>query len=76
VATTVALWTGTQAWLLGAQLYLPQAWLTAERRAQARIPSTTRFQEKWRHALTLLRQVITFSFESLSALWNVNLPMS
>jgi SRSO17 transposase len=23
VATTAALWTGTQAWLLGAQLYLP-----------------------------------------------------
>jgi SRSO17 transposase len=68
VATTVALWTGTQAWLLGAQLYLPQAWLTAARRAQARIPSTTLFQEKWRHALTLLRQVRAAGFRITAVL--------
>ena len=59
VAVTVALWTGTRAWMLGASLYLPDAWLTPEARQRARIPATTRFQEKWRLALTLLRQVRT-----------------
>jgi SRSO17 transposase len=61
-AVTVALWTGARAWFLGATLYLPEAWLTARQRAQARIPATTRFQEKWRLALTLLRQVRTAGF--------------
>ena len=46
VAMTAALWTGVRAWLLGAELYLPEAWLTPERRQQARIPSRVRFQEK------------------------------
>ena len=59
---TVALWTGARAWFLGATLYLPEAWLTARQRAQARIPATTRFQEKWRLALTLLRQVRAAGF--------------
>jgi SRSO17 transposase len=62
VATTVALWTGVRAWFLGATLYLPDTWLTAEGRQQARIPSTVRFQEKWRQALTLLRQVRAAGF--------------
>jgi len=57
VAVTAALWTGTQAWFLGAKLYLSDAWLTDEQRARARIAPTVRFQEKWRLALTLLRQV-------------------
>jgi SRSO17 transposase len=57
VAVTAALWTGTHAWLLGALLYLPKAWLTAAQRALGRIPTTVRFQEKWRQALTLLRQI-------------------
>ncbi len=57
VAVTVALWTGARAWMLGASLYLPEAWLTPEARPRARIPATVRFQEKWRLALTLLRQV-------------------
>jgi len=57
IAVTAALWTGTRAWLLGAELYLPQGWLTRERRAQARIPRAVRFQEKWRLALTLLDRV-------------------
>ena len=61
-AVTVALWTGTRAWFLGATLYLPEAWLTARQRAHARIPATTRFQEKWRLALTLLRQVRAAGF--------------
>src|SRR5207247_1310709 len=34
-----------------------EAWLTPEQRQRARIPATVRFQEKWRLALTLLRQV-------------------
>ena len=32
VAVTVALWTGARAWFLGAQLYLPETWLTTARR--------------------------------------------
>jgi len=59
VGVTVALWTGARAWLLGASLYLPDAWLSPEARQRARIPVTVRFQEKWRLALTLLRQVRT-----------------
>jgi SRSO17 transposase len=57
VAVTAALWTGTHAWLLGALLYLPTTWLTAAQRALGRIPPAVRFQEKWRQALTLLRQI-------------------
>ena len=30
IAVTVALWTGARAWMLGATLYLPDAWLTSE----------------------------------------------
>jgi SRSO17 transposase len=62
VATTVALWTGVRTWFLGAMLYLPEAWLTAERRQTARISAAVRFQQKWRHALTLLRQVRAAGF--------------
>jgi SRSO17 transposase len=68
VATTVALWTGARAWFLGATLYLPEAWLTPERRRQARIPAAVAFQEKWRHALTLLRQVRAAGFELTAVL--------
>ena len=56
-AVTVALWTGRQAWLLGARLYLPEAWLTPTQRARARIPATAALVPKWQLALTLLRQV-------------------
>ena len=59
---TAALWTGARAWMLGAALYLPEAWLTPEARQRARIPATVRFQEKWRLALTLLRQVRAAGF--------------
>ena len=55
VAVTAALWTGLRGYLLGAALYLPEAWLTDAARARARIPASVRFQEKWRQALTLLR---------------------
>jgi SRSO17 transposase len=56
VAVTAALWTGARAWMLGAALYLPEPWLTPDARRRAKIPATVRFQEKWRLALTLLRQ--------------------
>ena len=56
-AVTVALWTGAQAWMLGAALYLPESWLTPAQRTRARIPASVRGQPKWQLALTLLRQV-------------------
>jgi SRSO17 transposase len=62
VATTVALWTGVRAWFLGATLYLPDGWLTTEQRQRARIPAAVDFQEKWRHAVRLLRQVRAAGF--------------
>jgi SRSO17 transposase len=61
-AVTVALWTGARAWILGAQLYVPQTWLTPTQRTRARIPETVIFQEKWRLALTLLRRVRAAGF--------------
>ncbi len=63
VAVTVALWTGARAWILGARLYLPEAWLTPAQRTRAQIPATVRFQEKWRLALTLLRHVRAAGFD-------------
>ena len=57
VAVTVALWTGVEAWLLGATMYLPETWLTPAQRTKGRIPAAVRFQPKWQLALTLLRQV-------------------
>jgi SRSO17 transposase len=63
VAVTAALWTGARAWLLGALLYLHEDWLTPDGRARGHIPSTVRFQEKWRQALTLLRQIRASGFE-------------
>jgi SRSO17 transposase len=37
-------------------LYLPESWTTPAARAQARIPRTVPFREKWRQALTLFHQ--------------------
>jgi SRSO17 transposase len=68
VATTVALWTGVRAWCLGATLYLPDMWLTPEQRQRARIPASVGFHEKWRHALTWLRQVRAAGFELTAVL--------
>ena len=62
VAVTAALWTEVRAYLLGAALYLPEEWLTELARTRARVPATIRFQEKWRQALTLLRQVRASGF--------------
>jgi SRSO17 transposase len=61
-AVTVALWTGTRAWLLGATLYLPEEWLTPHQRTRAQIPAGVRFAPKWQLALTLLRQVRAAGF--------------
>jgi SRSO17 transposase len=61
-AVTVALWSGTRAWLLGATLYLPEEWLTPGARAQAQIPAAVRFAPKWQLILTLLRQVRAAGF--------------
>jgi SRSO17 transposase len=68
VAVTAALWSGTDAWMLGAQLYLPEEWLTSAARTRARIPAATRFQEKWRLGLTLVRQVRAAGFEITAVL--------
>ena len=68
VAVTAALWTGVRAWMLGAALYIPQEWLTPEARARARIPASIRFQEKWRLALTLLRQIRAAGFQVTAVL--------
>jgi len=68
VAVTAALWTGTRAWMLGAALYLPESWLTRETRQQARIPPAIQFQEKWRLALTLVRQIRAAGFQVTAVL--------
>lgn len=63
VAVTVALWTGVRAWLLGAELYLPETWLTPAQRTRARIPPGVTVVPKWQIALTLWRQVRAAQFE-------------
>jgi SRSO17 transposase len=63
VAVTAALWNGVRAWLLGAVLYLPQEWLIPAGRRRGHIPRAVKFQEKWRQALTLLRQIRASGFE-------------
>ena len=45
VATTVALWTGVRGWFPGAQLYLPEEWLTPAQWARARIPAGVAFRK-------------------------------
>jgi SRSO17 transposase len=49
--------------LLGAQLYLPEEWLTPAQRARARIPDTVSFRPKGQLALTLWRQVRAAGFD-------------
>lgn len=68
VAVTAALWTGARAWMLGAALYLPEAWLTADARQRAKIPAAVRFQEKWRLAIMLLRQARAAGFQVTAVL--------
>jgi SRSO17 transposase len=68
VAVTAALWTGARAWMLGAALYLPEAWLTREARQRAKIPAAVQFQEKWRLAITLVRQARAAGFRVIAVL--------
>lgn len=68
VAVTAALWTGARAWMLGAALYLPAQWLIGEARQRAKIPTAIRFQEKWRLALTLVRQIRAAKFHITAVL--------
>jgi SRSO17 transposase len=68
VAVTAALWTGVRAWMVGATLYLPETWLTIEARQRAKIPAAVRFYEKWRLALTLLRQARAAGFRITAVL--------
>ena len=67
VAVTAALLTGVRAWMLGTALYVPQEWLTGEARDR-RAFRPLRFQEKWRLALTLLRQVRAAGFQITAVL--------
>jgi SRSO17 transposase len=68
VAVTAALWTGARAWMLGAALYLPESWLTRDARQRAKIPAAVAFQEKWRLAITLLRQARAAGFRITAVL--------
>ena len=57
VATTALLWAKGRAWIVGAALYLPKEWTRDRARCErVHVPTTIRFQEKWRLALTLLRR--------------------
>ena len=58
VAVTTALLTDTLAWPTTIELYLPEDWAAdPARRERAGIPRTVRFRQKWRIALTHIRQV-------------------
>ncbi len=58
VAVSTAVLSGDLTWPTSLELYLPQAWAQdADRRERAGIPRRIRFREKWRIALTHIRQV-------------------
>ena len=64
VAVSTAVLTDTLAWPTTLELYLPQEWAQdAPRRARAGIPPSVRFREKWRIALTHIRQVRAAGFQ-------------
>ncbi len=70
VAVSTALIAGSLAWLTSLELYLPQSWIDDEpRRAQARVPPSLPFREKWRIALAHVRTVRAagFTFEAVVA---------
>ena len=63
VAVSTVLLDDHVAWPLSFELYLPQTWCTdGTRRTKARVPETLRFREKWRIALTHIRQVLKAGF--------------
>lgn len=64
VAVSTVLLGEQLAWPLTFELYLPQTWLTdAARRRKARVPDRARFREKWRIALSHIRQIRTAGFQ-------------
>lgn len=64
VAVSTVLLDDQLAWPLSFELYLPKEWVAdATRRAKARIPERVRFREKWRIALTHIRQVLKAGFQ-------------
>jgi hypothetical protein len=66
---TATLWSGVRAWLIGAALYLPEAWLTDRGRCEkARISMTVVFQKKWELALGLLRDALAAGFQVAAVL--------
>jgi SRSO17 transposase len=63
VAVSTVLLDDHLAWPLSFELYLPVAWCTdTARRTKARIPAAARFREKWRIALSHIRQVLKAGF--------------
>ena len=52
----------------GPRCIVPEEWLTPEARQRAQIPAALRFQEKWRLALTLLRQIRAAGFQVTAVL--------
>jgi SRSO17 transposase len=63
VAVSTVLLDDRLAWPLSFELYLPVAWCTdTARRTKTRIPASVRFREKWRIALSHIRQVLKAGF--------------
>lgn len=63
LAVSTVLITDGVTWPLGCDLYLPQVWIAdPDRCAQAGIPDTVRFREKWRLALSQLRRTLKAGF--------------
>jgi SRSO17 transposase len=64
VAVSTVLLADEVAWPLSFELYLPEEWIAdAPRRARAGIPEAARFREKWRIALSHIRQVLKAGFQ-------------
>jgi len=64
VAVSTVLLDDQLAWPLSFELYLPKEWLADEaRRTKVRIPASARFREKWRIALSHIRQVLKAGFQ-------------
>jgi SRSO17 transposase len=64
VGVTTALIGPTLVWPTSCELYLPKEWAAdADRRDETRVPSTVRFREKWRIALSHIREVKTAGFD-------------
>ena len=63
VAVSSALIADGRTWPLAYDLYLPVSWTDdATRRADAHIPATQRFREKWRIALAQVRTILQAGF--------------